>query len=35
MDVVDAIVSVPTTSKNGHGDVPVDPISITSAKVSE
>jgi len=29
MDVVDAIVSAPTTSKNGHGDVPVEPISIT------
>jgi len=35
LDVIDAIVSVPTTSKNGHGDVPVDPISITSAKIGE
>jgi cyclophilin family peptidyl-prolyl cis-trans isomerase len=35
MDVVDAIVSVPTTRKGPHSDVPVDPISITSAKVAE
>ena len=35
MDVVDAIVSVPTTQKGPHGDVPVDTISITSAKVAE
>jgi cyclophilin family peptidyl-prolyl cis-trans isomerase len=35
MDVVDAIVAVPTTRKGPHGDVPVDPITITSAKVSE
>jgi cyclophilin family peptidyl-prolyl cis-trans isomerase len=35
LDVIDAIVSVPTTSKNGHGDVPVDAISITSAKIAE
>lgn len=33
MDVVDAIVSVPTTRKGPHGDVPVDPITIKSAKV--
>ena len=35
MDIVDAIVAVPTTRKGPHGDVPVDPITITSAKVSE
>ncbi len=35
MDVVDAIVSVPTTNKGGHGDVPVEPITITSAKIAE
>jgi cyclophilin family peptidyl-prolyl cis-trans isomerase len=35
MDVVDAIVAVPTARKGGHGDVPVDPITIKSAKVVE
>jgi cyclophilin family peptidyl-prolyl cis-trans isomerase len=35
MDIVDAIVAVPTTRKGPHGDVPVDPITITSTKVSE
>jgi cyclophilin family peptidyl-prolyl cis-trans isomerase len=29
MDVVDAIVAVPTTSKAGHQDVPAEPIVIT------
>jgi cyclophilin family peptidyl-prolyl cis-trans isomerase len=33
MDVVDAIAAVPTTSKRGHGDVPVEPIAILSATV--
>lgn len=33
MDVVDQIVSVQTGNKGHHGDVPVDPITITSAKV--
>jgi peptidyl-prolyl cis-trans isomerase A (cyclophilin A) len=33
MDVVDAIAKVPTTSKRGHGDVPVEPITILSATV--
>ena len=33
MDVVDAIAKVPTTSKRGHGDVPVEPIAILSATV--
>lgn len=31
MDVVDAIVSVPTTRRNGMGDVPVEPVVIRSA----
>jgi cyclophilin family peptidyl-prolyl cis-trans isomerase len=35
MDIVDAIVAVPTTTKGRNGDVPVDPITITSTKVSE
>jgi cyclophilin family peptidyl-prolyl cis-trans isomerase len=35
LEVVDAIVAVPTTRKGGHGDVPVDPITIKSVKVSE
>jgi len=33
MDVVDKIVSVPTTTKGPHGDVPVEPITIKSVKV--
>ncbi|MEU9145035.1 peptidylprolyl isomerase [Streptomyces sp. NPDC048349] len=32
MDVVDQIVNVPTTMKNGMQDVPSDPVYITSAK---
>lgn len=32
MDVIDKMAKVATTSKNGHGDVPVTPIIITSAK---
>ena len=32
-DVVDAIERVKTGSKGGHGDVPLEPITITSAKV--
>ena len=35
LDVVDAIVSVPTTKKGPHGDVPVDPITITKVTVSD
>ena len=31
MDVVDAIVAVPTTTVGGLDDVPVEPIAITSA----
>jgi peptidyl-prolyl cis-trans isomerase A (cyclophilin A) len=32
MNVVDAIVAVPTGQKGPHGDVPLKPITITSAK---
>jgi cyclophilin family peptidyl-prolyl cis-trans isomerase len=35
MDVVDAIRDVQTGSKAGHADVPVDPVTILSAKVIE
>jgi len=35
LDVVDAIVGVPTTRKGPHGDVPVDAITIKSVKISE
>jgi cyclophilin family peptidyl-prolyl cis-trans isomerase len=34
MDVVDRIVSVPTTSKGPHQNVPAKPVVITSAKVA-
>jgi peptidyl-prolyl cis-trans isomerase A (cyclophilin A) len=33
MDVVDAIAAVKTTTKNGMDDVPVEPVTIQSAKV--
>ncbi|MDH5393175.1 MAG: peptidylprolyl isomerase [Gammaproteobacteria bacterium] len=33
MDVVDNIATVPTTTKAGHGDVPVDSIVINKASV--
>jgi peptidyl-prolyl cis-trans isomerase A (cyclophilin A) len=33
MDVVDAIAKVPTGSKRGHRDVPLEPITILSATV--
>jgi peptidyl-prolyl cis-trans isomerase A (cyclophilin A) len=33
MDVVDAIASVETTTRNGMEDVPVEPVTIQSAKV--
>ena len=33
MDVVDAIAKVRTGSKRGHGDVPIEPITILSATV--
>ena len=33
MDVVNAIVGVPTTSKSGHQDVPVDDVIIESVEV--
>jgi peptidyl-prolyl cis-trans isomerase A (cyclophilin A) len=32
MDVVDKIKGVPTTTKSGHGDVPVKPVVIESVK---
>jgi peptidyl-prolyl cis-trans isomerase A (cyclophilin A) len=35
MDVVDAIVGVKTKTAGGHENVPVEPITITSAKVVE
>ena len=35
MDVVDAIVNVPTTSRRGHQDVPVDDILIERVEVLE
>jgi cyclophilin family peptidyl-prolyl cis-trans isomerase len=33
MDVVDKIAAVPTTKRRGHGDVPVEPVTIISATV--
>ncbi|MBP1660282.1 MAG: peptidyl-prolyl cis-trans isomerase cyclophilin type, partial [Candidatus Aminicenantes bacterium] len=33
MDVVDKIATVKTGSKRGHGDVPLEPITIVSATV--
>lgn len=33
MDVADKIISVPTTVKAGHSDVPVDTITITKASI--
>ena len=35
MDVVDKIREVKTGNKNGHGDVPVEPVFIVSAKLIE
>ena len=35
LEVVDGIVAVPTTQKGPYGDVPVDPITIKSVKVTE
>jgi len=35
MDVVDAIEKVPTTSRQGNGDVPVEPVVIRKATVVE
>lgn len=35
MNVVDEIVSVPTTNRMGHADVPVEPVVINSAVVVE
>jgi cyclophilin family peptidyl-prolyl cis-trans isomerase len=33
MDVVDAIAAVPTATKSGHQDVPVDPVKIISVRI--
>ncbi|HSA96587.1 MAG TPA: peptidylprolyl isomerase, partial [Acidobacteriota bacterium] len=33
MDVVDAIAKVPTGSKRGHQNVPLEPVTILSAAV--
>ncbi len=35
MDVVEAIKTVPTTMKEGHADVPVEPVTIKSVKIKE
>jgi cyclophilin family peptidyl-prolyl cis-trans isomerase len=35
MEVVDAIAALPTTSKNGHQDVPVDPVLIHSVTIAD
>ncbi|MEN6503761.1 MAG: peptidylprolyl isomerase [Planctomycetaceae bacterium] len=35
MDVVDAIAKVRTGNKNGHQDVPVEPVTITSVRVAD
>jgi len=35
MEVVDQIRAVKTGNKNGHGDVPVEPVFITSARIIE
>ncbi len=35
MDIVDAIAAVPTGNQGGHQDVPVDPVTIVSARVDE
>ena len=35
MDVVDKIKAVETTTRNGHGDVPAEPITIEKAEVKD
>lgn len=35
MEVVDQIRAVKTGNKNGHGDVPLEPVFITSARIVE
>jgi peptidyl-prolyl cis-trans isomerase A (cyclophilin A)/peptidyl-prolyl cis-trans isomerase B (cyclophilin B) len=35
MDVVDAIAQVPTARKAGHGDVPVDPVTINQVRTAD
>jgi peptidyl-prolyl cis-trans isomerase B (cyclophilin B) len=34
MEIVDAIREVKTGSKGGHGDVPLEPVTILSAKIA-
>ena len=33
MDVVDAIAGVPTGSRDGHDDVPIDPVIVERAEI--
>ncbi len=35
MDVVDVIAAVPTGNSGGHQDVPVDPVTIVSARIED
>ena len=35
MDVVDAIAAVPTGSRGGHQDVPLDPVTILEVRVAD
>lgn len=35
MDIVDAIAAVPTGTKAGHQDVPVDPVKIVSVRIDD
>jgi len=35
IEIMDQIAAVPTTTKSGHQNVPVEPVTIKSAKVSE
>ena len=35
MDIVDAISAVPTATKSGHQDVPVDPVKIISVRTDD
>jgi cyclophilin family peptidyl-prolyl cis-trans isomerase len=35
MEVVDAIAKVPTGTKAGHSDVPVDPVTIVTVRIDE
>lgn len=35
MDVVDAIAAVPTGNKDGHQDVPMDPVTISEIRIDD